>query len=178
MSLTKKYADIVLVAEDMTTIDTGITSALTVAEAFPSEEASTVKRLAKIGLKSASFAREALDLGTLHEGLLPRNLDLAKMERTIDNRDAIRTHYNKVRQLLEKLEAALVLLGVDAYRDGLDIYNSLKRHGTDQTLQSAVAELGRIFRKSQQEEDEPEIPAEPPVTPAALREPVFVAGNN
>ena len=178
MSLTKKYADMVLVAEDMTTFDTGVTSALTVAETFPSEEASTVKRLAKIGLKSASFAREALDLGKIYEGLLPRDLNLAKMEVTIANRDAIRTRYNKVRQLLEKLEVALVLLGVDAYRDGLDIYNSLKRHGTDQTLQSAVAELGRIFRKTQREVEDPEVPQEPAVTPTVLREPVFVSGNN
>lgn len=178
MSLTKKYADIVLVAEDMTTIDTGVTSALAVAEEFPSEEASTVKRLAKIGLKSESFAREALDVGKLYEGLLPRDLDLAKMEVTIANRDAIRTRYNKVRQLLERLEVTLVLLGVDAYRDGLDIYNSLKRHGTDQTMRDAVAELGRIFRKAQREIEEPEVPQEPPVTPAALREPVFVTGNN
>lgn len=178
MSLTKKYADIVLVAEDMTTLDEAVTAASTITEVFPSEEAATVKRLAKIGLKSTSFAREALDLGKLYSGLLPRDLNLAKMENTLNNRDAIRTRYNKVRQVLEKLEVMLVLLGVDAYRDGLDIYNSLKRHGTDQTMRDAVAELGRIFRKTQRETAEPEVPQEPTVTPSALREPVFVSGNN
>ena len=138
MSLTKKYADMVLVTEDLQNLDAAVNEALLIVELFPSEETATVKRLAKIGLKSESFAREALELGKTYSGLLPRDLNLGKMELALDNRDAIRARFNKVRQILEKLQAALVLLGVDTYRDGLDIYNSLKRHGTDQTMRCAT----------------------------------------
>jgi hypothetical protein len=164
MSLMRKYADIVLVAEDLTSFDAGITSATTIAETFPTEETATVKRLAKIGMKSESFAREALEVARVAEDLLPRALDLARMERTIANRDAMRLRYTRLRQLLERVEAALILLGVDAYRDGLDVYDALKRHGTDQALREAVYQLGRAFRRAQEEEEgegEPEIPEVP-----------------
>ena len=156
MSLAHRYADIDLEAQILALIDSSMDTALEQTSDFPSEEAARVKRLAKSGLKSESFAREALDLARLHEELLPRGLDLERLERTIRNRDAIRSRLRKAQQLVQRLQVLSVLLGVDSYSDALDIYHSLKRHGSDQSLQTAVKELGRIFKRGKKEAVEEE----------------------
>jgi hypothetical protein len=160
MSIQKKYANITLPAEDVVAYDAAIVIAHDKMAILPEEETPLVKHLAKIGNKSESFAREALALGKQHTGLLPRDLDLTTMERTLQNRDVLRVRLATARHLVDRLEAAIVLLGVDCYRDGLDIYNALKRGGTTQSLRDAVRELGRTFRRTQAEEETPE-PTEP-----------------
>ena len=156
MSIQKRYGNITLAADDMVIYDGAVVTAHDKMAVLPEEETPLVKHLAKIGNKSESFAREALALGKQHTGLLPRDLDLAVMERTLQNRDALRVRLATAKHLVDRLEAAVVLLGVDCYRDGLDIYNALKRGGTTQSLREAVRELGRTFRRTQAEEGTPE----------------------
>ena len=160
MSLTHKYADIELEEAILSLLDSSMDTALEQTADFPSEEAATVKRLAKIGLKSESFAREALDLAKIYEGLMPRALDLERFERTIAQRDAIRARLRKAQLLVQRLQVLSVLLGVDCYSDALDVYHHLKRHGRGQEMRAVVKHLGRIFKRGKKEEPvEEEAPA-------------------
>jgi hypothetical protein len=153
MSLSHRYADLELETALLALLDSSMSTALAQTADFPSEEAATVKRLAKIGLKSESFAREALELARINEELIPRGLDLDRLERTIQNRDAIRARLIKAQLLVQRLQALSVLLGVDSYSDALDIYQALKRHGTDQSLREAVKDLGKIFKRGRKKEN-------------------------
>jgi hypothetical protein len=159
MSLSHRHADLELESALLALLDSSMSTALEQTAEFPSEETATVKRLAKIGLKSESFAREALELARINEELIPRGLDLDRLERTIQNRDAIRARLIKAQLLVQRLQALSVLLGVDSYSDALDIYQALKRHGTDQALRASVKELGRIFKRGRKKEEA--VPAEP-----------------
>jgi hypothetical protein len=154
MSLSHRYADLELESALLALLDSSMSTALEQTSDFPSEETATVKRLAKIGLKSESFAREALELARINEELIPRGLDLDRLERTIQNRDAIRARLIKAQLLVQRLQALSVLLGVDSYSDALDIYQALKRHGTDQSLREAVKDLGKIFKRGRKKEEE------------------------
>ena len=155
MSIKNRYADTTYAAETLTAFDTAITAASTEFEILPTADTATVERLAKMGLKSGSFAREALDLARLHEDLLPRALSVAKMQATIDNRDLLATRLAQVDHLRERIRVAAVLHGVDAYSDALVVYNSLRRNGTDASLREAVAYLGRIFKRTSGDEEGP-----------------------
>jgi hypothetical protein len=92
-------------------------------------------------------------------------LNLARMEKALDMRNEMRTRYLRLLRITERLRTAMLLLGVDAYGDGLSVYNSLKR-GKDETLRQAVNYLGRHFERMTQD-DEPEPDENPAGTPAS-----------
>src|SRR5689334_16908636 len=108
MSIRKKYANFSFAAEDLTAYDGAISTAHTKMSSLPEEDAAVVKHLAKIGNKSESFAREALSFAKQHSGLMPRDLDLLNLERTLDNRDTFRDRLAVAKHLVERLEAAIV----------------------------------------------------------------------
>src|SRR5689334_17044379 len=99
MSLHKRYADVTYPASDLAALAAAVTEARAKVASMPTESAVTVKRLAKIGMRSESFARDALDLGSVHAGLLPRDLDLARMAANLENREALRTLLAQIEQL-------------------------------------------------------------------------------
>jgi hypothetical protein len=152
MSIDKRYADFDLAAEDNVTFDGAIVSAETITGLYPTETATTVKHLLKIGAKTESFSREALELGKMYSDHLPRGLNLARMEKALEMRNEIRTRYLRLLRITERLRTTMLLLGVDAYGDGLTVYNSLKR-GKDETLRQAVNYLGRHFNRVADEEE-------------------------
>jgi hypothetical protein len=163
MSIKNRYADTTYAAEAITAFDTALTAANTQFADLPTVDAPTVDRLAKMGLKSGSFAREALDLARLHDDLLPRALSVPKMQAAIDNRDLLLSRLAQVDHLRERIRVAAILHGVDSYTDALAVYNSLQRNGTDASLREAVAHLGRIFKRNNGEEEAP-APSAPATT--------------
>ena len=145
-SLQKRYASSSYPAELFTQLAAVLELGFSQMEALPSEDAPILKRLARIGLKSESFAREALSLARVHPELLPRALDLERMAANLQSRDQLRELLVQLEQLTARVRAAVVLHGVDAYADGLTVYHSLQRHGDD-TVREATGKLGRIFRR-------------------------------
>jgi hypothetical protein len=166
MSLKLQYADTTYAAEDITALDTAITAALDKTGILPTTDLPTLKRLAKMGLKSESFAREALAEAKLHLDLMPRGLNVARMERNIANRDLLRTRLAEIEELRARVRAAVILHGVDGYNDGLTVYRALQSNG-DYRQAEVISRLGRIFQKTTVGEDDlppEEAPATAPST--------------
>lgn len=156
----KDQIDITLANEDLTTFDTSLTAIETATEqilmSLPPEE---IKRLAKIGFKTETFAYKALEIGKLNPGLLPRDLDLTKIERDVLAREQLAIRFVRVKQLYDKMHATMLLLGTDFYQGALAIYRALKANGRDAGLTTLLAELGVAFeRPSQKKKPQPTPP--------------------
>ena len=95
----KDLVDFTIGAEALTAIDGGLTDVETNTDTFlvalPPEE---IKRLAKIGLKTETFAYKALELGKLNIDLLPRNLDLDKLERDVAAREQLAIRFARIKR--------------------------------------------------------------------------------
>jgi hypothetical protein len=165
MSIKLQYADTTYAAEDITALDAAITAALDRTEIMPTTDLATLKRLAKMGLKSESFSREALAEAKLHIDLMPRGLNVTRMETNIANRDLLRTRLAQIEELRARLRAAVILHGVDGYNDGLTVYRALQSNG-DYRQAEAVGRLGRIFQKATEEEDDLPLEETPATAPS------------
>jgi hypothetical protein len=154
MSIANRHADIDFAAEDTTAVDSAISQIETKTAVYPVAEADVVKRLAKMGPQTGSFAREALEVARQHVDLLPRGLDLSRFGKALDNYDALRQRYLRVALLASRLRSTLTLLGADAVSDGLDVYYALQR-GTGDVLREDVARLKRHFEQASEVTEEP-----------------------
>ncbi|RYD82183.1 MAG: hypothetical protein EOP84_09805 [Verrucomicrobiaceae bacterium] len=158
MSMYKDLLDFTIVAEDSTAIAAALTEIEDIVEAFtlslPPEEA---KRLLKIGMKTETFSYKALEVGKLHPGLLPRDLDLTRIDRDVAARETLMVHFIRIQRLHNLLQSTLAVLGADFYAGGRAIYRALKANGREAGLESVLAELGVAFARALKttEPDEP-----------------------
>ena len=148
MNILKNRINLVLTAEQVAGLETAI---LAVEDASTFLVGITIDdrvELAKLGPKSEAFVALALETGRLNEGLLPRDLDLADLERDRAAREALRPLYERMRQLSRKLDDTMLLLGSDCYSGALAVYRALKTNGQLEGLQPVLADLGRRFARS------------------------------
>lgn len=148
MNILKNRIDLVLTAEQIA----GFGAALDAVEAATpfliGLTAEDRLELAKLGPKSEGFVALALETAQLNEGLLPRDLDLADLERDRAAREALRPLYERMRQITRKLDDTMLLLGSDYYEGALSIYRALKANGHLEGLQPVLYDLSRRFAKT------------------------------
>lgn len=151
--------DKVVTTEQMTALDTAITELLGSVSFLQAVDPAEAKHMVKIGQKTETFAIKAIEIGKQHIGLLPRDLDLDKVERDVELRAALAIRFLQIKYLHQLMQETMMLLGTDIYSAALAIYRSLKANGKEAGLASLLAELGITFegqrRKKSQTPDEP-----------------------
>ena len=156
----KDRIDKVVTAEQFTTLDTAITDLLASTEFLQAVDPAEAKHMVKMGQKTETFALKAIEIGKQHIGLLPRDLDLTKVERDVALRQALLIRFLQIKHLHQLMQETMMLLGTDIYSAALAIYRSLKANGKEAGLASLLAELGITFAKQRKknapaESDEP-----------------------
>jgi hypothetical protein len=105
--------------------------------------------LLKMGEKSESFVRKALEVATEDDSFLPRAFNVEEMKKDVDLYIALSPIFRAVRRLADSLDDTLLELGSEAYTSALVVYKSAKDNGKGQQLDSDLDEMGKKFaRKS------------------------------
>ena len=157
----------------LASLDAGITAMRTGCAELPTADAALLRRAAKMGLKTETFSREAIELARQNPQLCPAGLDLEHAERAMAVRDALLSRYLQARQLAETLEVAMQVCGVDAFDAARTAYKSMKANCRDAALLELINHLGKTFRSRRSEKidaPEPSAPVDKP-TVSGLNEP-------
>ena len=150
--------DLTLAPEDLTAADAALDTVEQKFAALPTVSDQDRKHYAKMGLKNAAIVFQILEVGRMNPDLLPRGLDLAKVERDLKAREELMPRLIQSQRVTERLEDSVLLLGVDLYAAALSIYYSLKRNAQTAAMKSTVAELSQAFaRPRKPKEPAPEL---------------------
>jgi hypothetical protein len=155
--ITNPHALTDITPEVVATMDTGLAALRSGCAELPTADAALLRRAAKMGLKSETFSREALELARQNPHLCPAGLDLEQAEHSMALRDTLLSRYLQARQLAETLEVAMQVCGVDAFDAARTAYKSMKANCRDAALLELIDHLGRSFRSRRAEKpSEPE----------------------
>jgi hypothetical protein len=143
----RNILDGTITAEEVTDIDAAIATLearLTILVGLTAKE-----RLSNQGMgpQNEGFASRALIAGQQHSGLMPRELDLAAIQRDKALREVLLPRFERLRQLTNKMEHTIHLAGSEYFKGALAIYGALKLFGRAAGLDDLIAELGRRFAK-------------------------------
>ena len=156
--------DKVVTTEQLTALDAAIAELLENVEFLQAVDPAEAKHMVKIGQKTENFALNAIEIGKQHIGLLPRDLDLTKVERDVALRQALGIRFLQIKHLHRLMQETMMLLGTDIYSAALAIYRSLKANGKEAGLATLLAELGMTFegQRRKKKQPDPEEPVEMP----------------
>lgn len=152
--LTNPNAPTAVTPAILATMDAGIASMTEGCRQVPRADAELLRRAAKMGDKSETFAREAIELAKNNAHLCPKSLDLEQAEQAIATRDELRIRYLRARFLAETLEVAMQVCGVDAFDAARTAYKSMKMNCRDAALLQLLEHVGRNFRSRRRKVDE------------------------
>lgn len=108
-------------------------------------DATSRRRLVRMGDASEAFCRKSRDAMGKNRGLLPPSLDVDEMGRDLDTHDAINARLARIVQLVEKIQDTEIALGSDAMVAALEGYAFLKIAGKGEGLDGLRRELGKRF---------------------------------
>jgi hypothetical protein len=151
-----------IAAEDIVEIDAAITTLETKLIILVGLTGAERQSLQGLGPQSASFADQALLAGQQNAGLMPRDLNLAAIQRDKVLRETLLPRFERMRHLTTKMDHTIHLAGAEYYSGGLAIYRALRAFGRGFGLDDLIAELGRRFARTKAKtEPAPETASEP-----------------
>jgi hypothetical protein len=104
--------------------------------------------LPKLGDKSRAFVNKALELATQNPGFLPRDFDIAEMEKDVKLFEALYSIRLALNKLNEQVNDTFMGVGSEAYVAALLVYNYARSNGFGtEGLDSAVDELAQRFAR-------------------------------
>ncbi len=171
MIILKNRINIVLTTEQIASFDTALDAMDLATSMLQGADLEDRTRLAKLGPKSEAFATLAIETGAANEGLLPRDLDLASLQRDRSIRQQLKPRFERMRQITRKMDDTILLLGVDYFNGALAIYRSLKANGQLEGLQPVLSDMGQRFARGPEDAE----PTPPPVPLTVLPEPLAPA---
>ncbi|MHA3771723.1 hypothetical protein ACXR0O_09330 [Verrucomicrobiota bacterium sgz303538] len=143
----KDRIDLAITPEDHTAVDAAllaIEQKYNFTQSLPVEDR---KSLYKLAIDKEAFANQILDLAKANLDLLPKGIDLAKIERDKTAREALLSRLQRMRQMTERLEHTVMLLGTDYLSGTLCLYRSLQANGRDAGIEELLADIGHCFSK-------------------------------
>ena len=143
----KDRIDLAITAEDHTAVDA---AQLAIEQKYSFMQSLPVadrKSLFKLGSDTEVFANQILDLAKRNLDLLPKGIDLAKIERDKTAREDLVPRLQRMRQMTERLEHTVMLLGTDYLSGTLCLYRSLQANGKAYGLEELLADIGACFSK-------------------------------
>lgn len=109
---------------------------------------SAKQRMAKLGDRSDTFCRRALEALADNPQILPPTLDVAGAQRDLLARDQLRPRLMRIEILLQKGNDTQMALGSDAFSVATQGYGLLKLIGRANGLEPLRRDLGSRFAKS------------------------------
>jgi len=103
------------------------------------------RRITKMCEKSEAFARDALAVLGENGAVLPRNLDMAEVQRDLHMHDALRQRLVRLTRLVEKANDTDMALGSDMMAAALEGYAFLKIAGKGEGLHGLRKSLSQRF---------------------------------
>ena len=113
--------------------------------------------LIKMGEKSESFCRTALNVAQQHAGIMARDFDLEGFQRDQQALDLLRPRILRIAHLYQRITDTEMALGSDLMAAALEVYGVLKVAGKGKGLDEARRSLGARWRVSSQEVEKPDI---------------------
>ncbi|QWF15167.1 hypothetical protein [Lysobacter capsici] len=109
------------------------------------------RQLTKMGEKSESFCRQAVDVMEQNPNILPRNFDLEAMRRDLAAFDALRPRLVRLTRLFERANDTHMALGSDLMSNALEGYAFLKISGKGEGLEGLRRTLSARFNRARPE---------------------------
>jgi hypothetical protein len=121
------------------------------------------RALNKMGDKSETFVRTALEIATQNQDYLPRAFDVEELRKDIELYEQLRPLVLALSQLQHLIEVTSMVVGSEAMGGALTVYNSAKVHGKGTGLEAIVKEMGqrRFSKSSNSSSDSGSTPTEP-----------------
>jgi hypothetical protein len=140
--------NIAITPDQLTAFDNGLTqieAAVVWALALSPEQRKSLKRM---GEKSESFCRQALNIAGQNPQIVPPNVPVAKAAANLATLDEIRPRALRLARLVERLADTDTALGNDIMKVSLNTYRQLKLCGQAEGLEPMRRDLGGLFAKA------------------------------
>ena len=152
--MSQNLIDISFEATKLAELDAALTSAETILSGLIALNTNQRRKLARMGDKSESFARQALNILAQNPQIVPPGLGLAGAQADLVALDQLRPILSRLQRLTERASDSEIALGSDVMSVALQGYALLKVSGKNQGLEGLRKELGARFAKSSRQDDE------------------------
>ena len=156
--MSQNLIDLSFEATKLAELDAALTSAETILSGLIALNTSQRRKLARMGDKSESFARQALNILAQNPQIVPPGLGLAGAQADLVALDQLRPILSRLQRLTERASDSEIALGSDVMSVALQGYALLKVSGKNQGLEGLRKELGARFAKSSRQDDEEAAP--------------------
>ncbi|MBD2100057.1 hypothetical protein [Leptolyngbya sp. FACHB-261] len=102
----------------------------------------------RIGDKTRSFVRTAVEVATENQQLMPGFLDVAEMQRDLELTESLSPVLEALAELQSLIEDTYIAAGTEAYTAARVAYRSARDNSKAFGLNPSVDRLGRRFRKN------------------------------
>ena len=152
--MSQNLIDLSFEATKLAELDAALTSAETILSGLIALNTNQRRKLARMGDKSESFARQALNILAQNPQIVPPGLGLAGAQADLVALDQLRPILSRLQRLTERASDSEIALGSDVMSVALQGYALLKVSGKNQGLEGLRKELGARFAKSSRQDDE------------------------
>lgn len=142
----KDLIDVSFTAEDVTEINTALTTLETKLATLRAMSKEELKRTAHIGQGNEGFTVGAINAGLQKPNLLPPNIDMVMVQRDQAAREILDPIAVRLQTLTETVQHSRKLMGADLYAAARAIYKALQEFGRDAGIGALLEELGRRFK--------------------------------
>lgn len=156
--MSQNLIDLSFEATKLAELDAALTSAETILSGLIALNTNQRRKLARMGDKSESFARQALNILAQNPQIVPPGLGLAGAQADLVALDQLRPILSRLQRLTERASDSEIALGSDVMSVALQGYALLKVSGKNQGLEGLRKELGARFAKSSRQDDEEAVP--------------------
>ena len=120
-----------------------------------SMEDSERKHTMKLGRRNEGWCKEVMEVARQNPDNIPKNLNVAAIERDIVLRETVLPMLTVSRQLTQILEDTFTMAGADLYNGTRGIYKCLQVIADTHGLGETIERLSQHFAKSPREKKEP-----------------------
>ena len=139
LSLTE--AQIASVDAALTTLETELTGLIALS-------ATDKRRMRRMGIKSESFSRQALQVVSQNPQMIPANIPVGDAIADIKLLDQLRPRLTRMSRLIERGNDTNAALGADIMKVALQAYGLLKLTGRAEGMETLRRDLSGMFNRS------------------------------
>lgn len=148
-----------LTEEQLARIDAAVATLETEMGAFIALPAEVLRRLRRMGDKSESFSRQALQVVAQNPQMIPPNIPVSEALADLKVLDQLRPRLGRLTRLCERGNHTDIALGHDILTVALKAYGLLKLTGRAEGMEGLRRDLAGLFARTRAVAKTPEVPS-------------------
>ena len=145
---TQNFVNLSLTETQIASVDAALTTLETELTGLIALSATDKRRMRRMGIKSESFSRQALQVVSQNPQMIPANIPVADAIADIRLMDQLRPRLTRMSRLIERGNDTDAALGNDIMTVALQAYGLLKLTGRAEGMETLRRDLSGVFSRT------------------------------